>query len=208
MGHKFDAAHWERLLSGERRALLEPGAFIRRLAIPSGAVVADLGAGPGFFTDALADAVGPSGQVHALDVSPDMIEVLRRRDLPPQVTARLSEENRTPLPDASVDLALLAFVLHELDAPLAFLTEARRVLRPGGRLVVLEWVPQVEAMAHRSTNDCRSTSRGTRFGEQASPCSRRGSPTPRTTFSSSAGSERARLPVLRHGPLDAGGSRT
>lgn len=75
-----------------------------------------------------------------------MIEVLRRRDLPPQVTARLSEENRTPLPDASVDLALLAFVLHELDAPLAFLTEARRVLRPGGRLVVLEWVPRVEAM--------------------------------------------------------------
>lgn len=146
MGHKFDAANWERLLSGERRALLEPGAFIRRLAIPSGAVVADLGAGPGFFTDALADAVGPSGQVHALDVSPDMIEVLRRRDLPPQVTARLSEENRTPLPDASVDLALLAFVLHELDAPLAFLTEARRVLRPGGRLVVLEWVPRVEAM--------------------------------------------------------------
>lgn len=146
MAHKFDPAKWERLLSEERRALLDAGAFIRRLAIPSGAAVADLGAGPGFFTDALAEAVGPSGHVHALDVSPEMVELLRRRDLAPQVTVQISEESRTPLADASIDVALLAFVLHELDAPMTFLSEARRVISRGGRLVVLEWVPLVEAM--------------------------------------------------------------
>lgn len=146
MAHKFRPENWERLLSAERRALLDPEEFLRRLGISPGETVADLGAGPGFFTDHLAQQVGPSGLVYALDVAPEMVALLRRRALPPNVVVLQSQESKLPLPDASVDLAMLAFVLHELEHPRDFLIEARRILKPGGRLLVLEWVPQQEEM--------------------------------------------------------------
>ncbi|HEY0969431.1 MAG TPA: methyltransferase domain-containing protein [Gemmatimonadales bacterium] len=141
---RFDPAKWRRLVSEERRALLDPAAFVRSLAIPRGATVADLGAGPGFFTPALAEATGPTGRVLALDVAPEMVALLRAQPLPNQVEVLQSEENRLPLADGTVGLALLAFVLHELTEPLRFLAEARRVMSPDGRLVMLEWVPQEE----------------------------------------------------------------
>ena len=85
-----------------------------------------------------------------MDIAPEMIRLLRDRDLPAQVEIRLSGENRLPIAHGAVDLALLAFVLHELEAPDAFLQEVRRVLRPRGRLVVLEWVEHPRTWAHRS----------------------------------------------------------
>ena len=146
MAHKFKPQNWERLLSASRRALLNPDRFLALLDIPPGSVVADLGAGPGFFTVPLARCVGPSGRVHALDVSSEMVEHLNAQHLPPQVEVLLSGETTLPLETASIDLALLAFVLHELDHPQAFLMEVRRIIKPSGRLVVLEWVPQVEEL--------------------------------------------------------------
>ena len=74
---KFDPAKWQRLLPPERRALLDPGAFLDVIAVAPGSTVADIGAGPGFFTAPLAERVGPAGHVVALDVSPAMIERLR-----------------------------------------------------------------------------------------------------------------------------------
>lgn len=146
MANKFDPARWERLISPERRALLDPATFVTGLAITPGSTVADVGAGPGFFTDALAHAVGPDGRVYALDVSAEMVDILRGRDLPSHVDVMRSGENTLPLADGAADLVLLAFVLHELEAAPSFLREVRRVLRSHGRLVVLEWVPQQEPM--------------------------------------------------------------
>jgi ubiquinone/menaquinone biosynthesis C-methylase UbiE len=143
---RFDPAKWERLLSPERHALLDPAAFLRRIAVHEGSAVADLGAGPGFFTLPLAEAVGPAGRIYAIDVAPAMVERLRERGPPDQVEVLLGGEAGLPLADGSIDLALLAFVLHELDDTLSFLAEVRRVLRRGGRLVVLEWVPQEEEL--------------------------------------------------------------
>ena len=146
----FDPANWQRLLSDERRALIDPDRFLARLGVRAGATVADLGAGPGFFTVPLASLVGEEGRVYALDVSPQMTAVLRRRlaDLGGLAQVQVLEggEGALPIPDYACDLALLAFVLHELpDAP-GFLAEVRRILAPGGRLVVLEWIPQAEPM--------------------------------------------------------------
>ena len=146
MGHKIDPAKWERLVSEERRALLDPEGFLDRLAVRPGDRVADLGAGPGFFTLPLAERVGPAGRVYALDVSAEMLDRLRARNPPEQVEIVQSEESRLPLATGAVGLALLAFVLHELHDPPAFLAEVRRILAPGGRLVVLEWTPREEEM--------------------------------------------------------------
>jgi ubiquinone/menaquinone biosynthesis C-methylase UbiE len=144
MARKFNPDNWKRLLSDDRHALLPPGEFLDRVGVRPGSVAADLGAGPGFFTLPLAERVGPEGRVHAIDVSPEMVRLLQERGLPPWVDARLGGERGIPLPDAEVDVALLAFVLHEIDAPGEYLAEVARVLRPGGRLVVLEWVAREE----------------------------------------------------------------
>jgi SAM-dependent methyltransferase len=146
MMRKFNPENWERLLSEERRALLNPGSFLDSIGVESGSVAADLGAGPGFFTLPLAQRVGPRGTVYAVDISPEMVRLLRDQDLPGQVKVLLSGETRLPLPDAAVDLALLAFVLHELEKPTGFLGEVQRILKPSARLVVLEWVPQEEVL--------------------------------------------------------------
>lgn len=144
MAHKFNPENWERLLSAQRRTLLDPEAFVARIGIAPGETVADLGAGPGFFTWPLAERVGAGGRVYALDVAPEMVAQLHAQAFPAQVTVLQSEENRLPLPDASVESAFLAFVLHELEHPREFLADVRRIVRPGGRLIVLEWIPQEE----------------------------------------------------------------
>lgn len=144
MGHKFTPQNWERLLSNERRRLLDPDKFLDGTDIREGDTVADIGAGPGFFTLPLAERVGPTGKVYALDVAPEMVDQLKLRGLPPQVEILLSGESSLPLPDAVADIALLAFVLHEVHDQTRFLAELRRVLRPAGRLVLLEWIPQEE----------------------------------------------------------------
>lgn len=146
MPHKFKAENWERLLSDQRRAILDPDAFVSGIGIASGESVADLGAGPGFFTAPLAQRVGPSGCVYALDIAPEMVAVLRDQGLPSHVQVLQSGESKLPLTNSSVDTALLAFVLHELESPEEFLSETHRVLRGGGRLVVLDWVPRIEEM--------------------------------------------------------------
>lgn len=159
-GRKFPAEKWERLVSPERHALLSPDRFLDRFHVREGMTVADLGAGPGFFTFPLAERVGPSGLVYATDISPGMLQALKRRGIPPQVHPLLAEESRIPIADESVDFALLAFVLHELVHPDAFLREARRILRPSGRFVVLEWVPREEEMGpplHERLSPTRST---------------------------------------------------
>ena len=147
-GHRFSPERWARLVSPERHALLDPARLVERLGVRPGAVVADLGAGPGFFTIPLAERVGATGRVYALDVAPEMVEILRgrlrERGGLPQVVAAASGENELPVPDHVVDVALLAFVLHELGDTRAFLREVARVLAPGGRLAVLEWVPREE----------------------------------------------------------------
>ncbi|MHB1071975.1 MAG: class I SAM-dependent methyltransferase [Gemmatimonadaceae bacterium] len=143
-GHRFPAHEWERLLSAERHALLDPARVLDLAGVRAGMTVADLGAGPGYFTLPLARRVGETGTVYATDVSPEMLEVLVARGLPPHVRPVLAGESHFDIPDGVVDLALLAFVLHEIAHPTAFLREVRRILGPAGRLVVLEWKPQVE----------------------------------------------------------------
>ena len=98
--------------------------------------VADLGAGTG----ALAEAIAPFVRsVVAIDRSPEMLEASRARlSSHPNTDWTKGELEALPLPDASVDLALLVLVLHYLPEPQRALAEAYRVLKPGGRLVIVD----------------------------------------------------------------------
>lgn len=101
-----------------------------------GWVVADLGCGTGRTSAALAPFVRT---VIAVDASAEMLAAARARlGVTPNVDLREGTLEALPIPDASVDLALLVLVLHHLGDPAAVLREARRVLAPGGRLLVVD----------------------------------------------------------------------
>ncbi len=142
--HKFSPEHWARLESAERYALLQPESTLRRFGLAAGMTFLDVGAGTGFFTRAAAAIVGTTGSVYAADIAPELLGRIRSTVLPPQVQLILSEEHRIPLGDASADFTLLAFVCHETPDLRGFLREVRRVTKPAGHILLLEWKKQDE----------------------------------------------------------------
>ncbi len=133
-------ADW--LVRPEREAEEHPDEALDALKIPKGAAVADVGAGVGYFTWRLAERVGPSGVVYGEDIQPEMIDQLRNniqgRHLE-NVHAVLGTIVDAKLPKASLDLVLLVDVYHEFSEPEKMLDSIRDSLKPGGRLVLLEY---------------------------------------------------------------------
>jgi len=107
-------------------------------------VVADIGAGTGYFARAAAELVSPAGRVYAVDMAQAMLDHMRSNGLPGNVDPMLSGEYAIPLPTGCADLTLLAFVVHETPDVLRLLREAARVTRPDGRILIIEWKQQVE----------------------------------------------------------------
>lgn len=105
-----------------------------------GEVCLDVGCGTGLVAVGLADAVGPDGHVDGLDVSEGMLGLARERALPNTTLHLASAEPHLPFRDATFDLVTLCDSLAYLGDPARALEEARRVLRPGGRLgLALRW---------------------------------------------------------------------
>lgn len=134
---KADAAFLD---SPERRRKQDPDRLWRRVGLRPGQVVVDVGAGSGFFSFPAASYVGSRGHVYAVDVSSDLVELVRERaerERIPNVEPVLSTPAHIPIDDAVADVAILADVLHGISP--STVDEAVRVLRPGGRLVNVDW---------------------------------------------------------------------
>jgi ubiquinone/menaquinone biosynthesis C-methylase UbiE len=124
----------------ERRRDQDPVALWRRVGLKSGDVVVDVGAGSGFFAFPAASVVGPEGKVYAVDVSAELVEMVREKAEAGKVRnleSVLSTPKHIPIEEAVSDVALLANVLHGI--PPESVREAVRLLRPGGRLVDVDW---------------------------------------------------------------------
>jgi ubiquinone/menaquinone biosynthesis C-methylase UbiE len=126
--------------------LVNPDLVLAELRLQHGTVLLDLACGVGNYTLAAAAIIGPAGAVHAFDLWPEGIATLRERARSrglTQIQAEVADvSGRLPLPDRSADAALMATVLHDLveeGAGEGALREAARLLRPGGRLAVVEF---------------------------------------------------------------------
>jgi ubiquinone/menaquinone biosynthesis C-methylase UbiE len=111
-----------------------------RVGLVPGMTVVDLGAGSGFYTFPASARVGPIGRVYAVDVSSELVDLIRERALErhrSNIQPIVSRPGRVPLPEGIADRVLLANVLHGV--PPATVAEAVRILRPGGRLVDVDW---------------------------------------------------------------------
>lgn len=111
------------------------------LDLRPGERVVDVGSGPGFLAVQLAEAVGPDGAVTGVDASDSMLALAREREVPAgsaPLTWLLGTATELPLPDASVDVAVSTQVLEYVADIGTALVEVYRVLRPGGRLLILD----------------------------------------------------------------------
>ena len=126
----------------EREDEENPDLAMRLLRVPRGAVVADLGAGSGYFTVRLAKAVGNTGKVYAVDIQQGMLDLLQKtvtREKLANVIPVLSAVDDPRLPADSLDLVLMVDVYHEFAQPQVMLQRLKTALKPGGRLVLLEY---------------------------------------------------------------------
>ncbi len=132
--------------SPQRRQLLPAAEILEGIGLRAGQTFLDVGAGAGYFALPATGMVGPDGRVIAVDVSARMIDELRRRALGLSLEARVCGEFDPGVAPASVDVALMAFVLHESADPLRLLRAVTAALAPDGRLAVLEWLPKPTGM--------------------------------------------------------------
>lgn len=118
-----------------------PERLLRALQLNASDVVADIGSGTGFFTFRIAGLV-PSGRVYAVDVQEALVDTIRvradRQGLR-NVTAVLGREDDPALPAERLDLALIVSSYHEFSYPREMLVALRGALKPGGRLVIVEY---------------------------------------------------------------------
>ncbi len=140
--HGDPTAYIASLEDPARDAYQKPDEVMKALALRPGEVVADIGSGPGYFTLPFARAVGETGRVYAVDVSPDMIRTLnhRLRDAGIRnVVPVLSEPGDPLLPDASVDRFVIVDTWHHIDDRPAYLALLKRMLKPGGQVVHIDF---------------------------------------------------------------------
>src|SRR5262245_52363719 len=119
----------------------KPDEIIRKMGLKDGDVVADLGAGTGYFTRRLAKAVAPSGRVYAVDIQPEMLSRLKdnvEKAGVRNVEVILGETDDPKLPRASFDWILLVDVYHELQHPKVTLRRMREALKPAGKVALVE----------------------------------------------------------------------
>lgn len=116
--------------------------LMEALMLKPGMVVADIGAGTGYLSRRMAPAVMPGGKVWAVDVQPEMISLLQagaKRSGLTQIEARISAVDDVNLPASSVDLAVMVDVYHELSHPYEVMATILKALKPGGRIVFVEY---------------------------------------------------------------------
>ena len=133
-------ADW--LVRPERIEEEEPDKALDAIGIKPGQTVADLGAGVGYMTWRMAKRVGPQGTVYGQDIQPYMLEQLQKNMRERGITnvkTVLGGLTDPKLPAASLDLLLMVDVYHEFSEPQKMLRGIHEALKPGGRLVLIEY---------------------------------------------------------------------
>lgn len=124
---------------------LDPAAIIAQLNIAHGSVAVDFGCGPGYFSIPFAKAVGDAGHVYALDILPQALETVIGRAKNSGVAnittkrVNLEKEKGTKLEDHLADWIILKDVLFQNQKKEIIVAEAYRVLKTGGKIIVVEW---------------------------------------------------------------------
>jgi ubiquinone/menaquinone biosynthesis C-methylase UbiE len=138
MGHQ--AADW--LERPEREKEEQPAKLIEALKIKPGEVIADIGAGSGYYAFRLSKLVGEKGKILAVDIQPEMLDIIRKRSKEQKVTNVEPIQGTVTdpkLPVGGADTILMVDVYHEFDFPFEMTRAMVKALKPGGRMVFVEF---------------------------------------------------------------------
>ena len=145
----FEGAAW---LEREGRDQLErPDLVLQAMELKEGMTVAEIGAGTGYFSRRIAKAVGPTGKVYAVDIQPEMLELLKKYAAQEGVTnivPVLGGETDPKLPKGGFDRILLVDVYHEFQKPGPMLARIRESLAPGGTEILIEYRLEGDTASH------------------------------------------------------------
>ena len=139
----FDVSRAARLLSDERRELMDPAWVLAQAPLTDGQRVVDVGCGPGFFLLPLAERV-PEGVAVGVDLQEEMLAMARQRAHDAGIAnvelLAGNPEDGLPAGTGTVDGALVSMVLHEASSHDRFMQGIASTLRPGGWCLVIEWL--------------------------------------------------------------------
>lgn len=137
---KFNPEKLQMLNDPQRLVDIPPDYIIGKLNTAAPEVLVDIGAGTAFFSIAFTERLN-NAKVYACDTSDVMIDWIKENVSPvhPEVIPVKNEENSIPLEDGISDLVYMINMHHELENPLSMLEEAHRLLKPGGKIVIVDW---------------------------------------------------------------------
>ncbi|MBX3427190.1 MAG: methyltransferase domain-containing protein [Pirellulales bacterium] len=143
LARDIDVEEWVRRFEVESREIFRAyPTIVSRLKLQPGERIADVGAGTGLFIESFSRGVGPDGWVYAIEIAPTFLErigaMAEIRGLT-NVTPVLAAQDDVRLPPDSIDVAFICDVYHHFEQPQASLASLRRALKPGGRLVVIDF---------------------------------------------------------------------
>ncbi len=141
MGHKFDIRHMERLNDPKRLELLELSTICCHFQLQKDMTLVDIGAGTALFAEAFLKLL-PEARCYALDISHEAIDWIRNNRQAyreGRLIPQLMEESKTPLEDGFADFVFMITLHHELEEPVELMKECRRILKPGGKLLIADW---------------------------------------------------------------------
>ncbi|MFB3926639.1 MAG: class I SAM-dependent methyltransferase [Syntrophales bacterium] len=140
---KFDPNKLKKLNNPNRLKDIPPDYLWDKLNMESADVLVEIGAGTAFFSVALLKYAKPS-KVYTCDVSKIMIDWVKENIVPkyPCIIPTKTEEHSIPLDDAIADLIVMINLYHELDDPVLTIGEAYRILKPGGKILIVDWKKQ------------------------------------------------------------------
>lgn len=123
----------------------DPEQNVKKINIDPGMKVADLGSGAGFYSIAAAKLTGPSGRIYAIDVQKSLLEKIKKESLGQGISnvetiwTDLDEPGGAKLSDKAVDRVILANVLFQVENKDNLIKEAKRILKPNGKLLFIDW---------------------------------------------------------------------
>ncbi len=132
----------EKMEVGSREFYAARESVVAAIALKEGEFVADIGAGTGLYSLLFARAVGPTGEVYAIDIEPRFLKLINQRaedlDLS-NVAAVLGRPNSITLPPASIDVAFISDTYNYFTDPAELMASVKNALKPGGRLYILDF---------------------------------------------------------------------
>jgi ubiquinone/menaquinone biosynthesis C-methylase UbiE len=145
----FQGAPWLEREGREKEQ--RPDEIIRTMGLRDGDVVADLGCGTGWFARRLARAIAPTGRVFAIDIQPEMLDLMKgylEKEGVTNVVPVLGASADPKVLPGTLDWVLMVDVYHELQEPKAMLARIRESLKPEGKVALVEYRAEGDSAAH------------------------------------------------------------